>query len=99
MIRGTTPRLEFTLPFDTDLLAEAYVTLSQQGKTVIEKRLEECEAEENLLAIRLTQEETLKLVSGQTTEIQIRARTSTGDALASSIIHVSTERILKDGVI
>lgn len=27
MIRGTTPTLEFTLPFDTSLIAEMYVTI------------------------------------------------------------------------
>lgn len=30
MIRGTTPTLEFALPFEVDLIAEAYVTISQK---------------------------------------------------------------------
>lgn len=99
MIRGTTPRLEFTLPFDVSQIAEAYITLSQAEKTVLEKRFEECEAEDSMLIIRLSQEETLKLRAGSTTEIQIRARLHSGDALASNIIRVGTERILKEGVI
>lgn len=32
MIRGTTPTLEFTLPFDTSLIAEMYVTIAQGEK-------------------------------------------------------------------
>lgn len=99
MIRGTTPRLEFTLPFDVDQIADAYVTLSQQFGAVIEKRLEECESEGNKLIVRLTQAETLRLKAGRTTEIQIRVRMRSNDALASNIICVNTDRILKDGVI
>lgn len=99
MIRGTTPLLEFTLPFDVSQIAEAYVTFCQSGRMVIEKRLDECEAEGNMLSIRLTQEETLGLSTVYTTEIQIRVRLLSGDALASNIIRVNTERILKDGVI
>lgn len=37
MIRGTTPTLEFTLPFDTSLIAEMYITLTQNGTTTMEK--------------------------------------------------------------
>ena len=37
MIRGTTPTLEFTLPFEVDLIAEAYVTISQNQSVVIDK--------------------------------------------------------------
>ena len=99
MVRGTTPTLEFTLPFSTELLAEAYVTLSQNKKVVVDKSLEDCECNENRLSVKLTQEETLLLDSDHKTEIQIRARTNEDEALASDIITVSTDRILKDGVI
>lgn len=37
MIRGTTPTLEFTMPFDISLIAEMYITLAQNGATVLEK--------------------------------------------------------------
>lgn len=99
MIRGTTPTLEFTLPFDIDILEEAWVTLSQNKVVVIDKELEHCTCENNKLTVRLTQEETLKLACDCYTEIQIRARTKEGDALASEIISVHTYRILKEGVI
>lgn len=99
MIRGTTPTLEFTIPFDTGQLAEAYVTLAQREEVVIDKSLDECTCNGNKLTVKLTQEETLKLRDESLTEIQIRARTLSGDAVASNIIRESTERILKDGVI
>lgn len=99
MIRGTTPTLKFIIPISTDQLAEAYVTLAQRGAVVIDKTLEECDCEENKITVKLTQEETLKLQHDCITEIQIRARTLSGDAVASNIIRESTKRILKDGVI
>ena len=101
MIRGTTPRLEFTLPFDFDVdqLSEAYVTLSQNGEIVVDKALDECEAGDKTIAVKLTQEETLKLKSGYKTEIQIKAKLVSGDAVASDIIWQDVDRIIKDGVI
>jgi len=91
--------LEFTLPFSTDLLAEAYVTLSQDKKVVVDKPLGELERNGNRLSVRLTQEETLLLDSERKTEIQVRVRTQENEALASDIITVNTDRVLKDGVI
>ena len=99
MIRGTTPKLEFTIPFDTSQLAEAYITISQKGGIVIDKPLSEITCDGNVMILHLTQEETLKLKANSIAEIQIRVRTNTGEALASNIIQVSTERILKDGEI
>lgn len=99
MIRGTTPLLEFTLPFETSLLAEAWVTLAQNEEVVLNKELEMCECDGCILSVKLTQEETLLLDCNCKTEIQVRVRTHAGDALASDIIKVGTERILKDGVI
>lgn len=99
MIRGTTPTLEFVIPFDTGQLAEAFVSLSQNETVIIDKPLAECQCNGDKLIVRLTQEETLKLECDIVTEIQIRARTLEGEAIASQIIKVNTERILKDGVI
>lgn len=99
MIRGTTPTMRFCLPFNADLLDAAYVTIVQDGKTVIEKTLEECEADENMLSFRLTQDDTLKFEEGQWVEIQMRARMKSGEALASQIERTTVQRILKEGVI
>lgn len=99
MIRGTTPKLEFTIPFDTGQLAKAYITISQKGSIVIDKPLSEIICDGNVMSLHLTQEETLKLKADSIAEIQIRVRTNSGEALASNIIQVSTERILKDGEI
>lgn len=101
MIRGTTPVLEFELPFDTKLIAEAYVTISQNQKAVFEKNFAECIHSGKLLKVNLSQEDALKLESccNSYAEIQVRVRTKEGEALASDIIAVHVGRILKDGVI
>lgn len=99
MIRGTTPLLEFIVPFDTSTLAEAWVTLAQNDEVVVDKRLRDCKVDPNKLSVRLTQEETLKLQAFRLTDIQIRVRTVEGEALASEIFAERTDRILKEGVI
>lgn len=99
MIRGTTPTLEFKLPFDVKLIEKASIALSQNRTVAIEKTLDDCTAEGQLLMIKLTQKETLKLRAGTKTEIQVRVKTYDGDALASNIIEVTTDRILREGEI
>ena len=96
MIRGTTPTLEFTLPFDTSLIAEIYVTMTQNEKT-----LSDCNCSGTSVSLTLTQEDTLKLQQQPRSqaEIQIRVRTTAGEALASDIMSVYVGRILKEGVI
>lgn len=99
MIRGTTPTFEFTLPFDCGLLYCAYITFSQGGTTQFEKSLDDCDKDGRKIKVTLSQEDTLKLLDSQVTEIQIRAKTLASEVIASQIITVSTDRILKDGVI
>lgn len=99
MIRGTTPTLEFTLPFNVSVIARAWVTLSQRNNVVLNKEFEECNCVDDKLTVKLTQEETLLLDCNCNTEIQIRIRTHEDESLASDIITVRTHRILKDGVI
>ena len=99
MIRGTTPLLCFVLPLAAADLAEAILTLSQKGQEVLSKTMEEAEAEGNALRWRLTQAETLQLDAQAMTQIQLRVRARSGDALASRIITVRTGAILKEGEI
>ena len=99
MIRGTTPKLEFALPFEIDSLDEAYITLSQKNVPLVEKSLENCECAGKTLSVRLAQEDTLKLDCDYHTEIQVRAKLVSGEVIASNIFTCTTGRILKDGVI
>lgn len=99
MIRGTTPTLEFSLPFDTAELAEAYVTFAQRGRIRLDIPLAQCEEDGSILRVRLTQEQTLALTAQADVEIQIRCRDTVGNATASEIVRVDCGRILKEGEI
>lgn len=99
MIRGTTPTLEFSLPFGTDLIKEVYISFAQGVNIVLEKTLEDCVCSGEMLTVRLTQKDTLMFAHGMLVDIQLRVLTVNGEALASDIIRTSVERILKDGEI
>lgn len=101
MIRGTTPTLEFTMPFDTSLIAELYITITQNGATALEKTLSDCNCNDTSVSLTLTQEDTLRLEQKpySDNEMQIRVRTVAGEVLASNIMRIYVGRILKDGVI
>lgn len=99
MIRGTTPTLEFILPFDTSTLAEAYITFAQNSEIVLDKKMDTCICEGEKLTLSLTQKDTLAFCVGKVIEIQLRVRTIDGEALASNIISTTAERIIKDGEI
>ena len=99
MIRGTTPILEFDIPFETNLLEEAFITFSQDDNIIIDKKLSDCTLEERKIILKLSQEETLKLSCDSACQIQIRTRTLDGTSSASDIIKDRVYPILKDGVI
>ena len=99
MIRGTTPTLRFDLPINVETLECMYITISQNGSTVIEKSLADCVCDAKRVNCRLSQADTLKLTAGTETCIQVRVKTKGGDALASRVSMISTDRILKDGEI
>ena len=98
MIRGTTPTLEFTFPFDVSTLSSCYVTFQQNGKTVIEKQLTDGKVDGKKLSFILSQEDTLKFKVDYI-EMQIRCKTFKGEVIASNIMQTHAEKILKDGVV
>lgn len=98
MIRGTTPTIEFNLPFDASVFSVFYITFAQDGKNVVEKNNTECKISGNKISVTLTQADTLKFKSDYI-EVQIRGKTSSGEALASNIMTDHAEKVLKDGVI
>lgn len=99
MIRGTTPTLEFTLPFEVETLSALYVTFKQAGRTVAERTLQECRYEGKVLLVELSQDETLAFTAGQQVDMQIRVKFTSGKALASEIMTTSVQPVLKGGVI
>ena len=98
MRRGTTHQLTFTLPEEISIAA-LYITFQQNNWTVLEKSLDDVEVNGKVIAVNLTQEDTLRFYAPQVIQIQIRIRDTDGNALASKIIRTDAETILKDGVI
>lgn len=99
MIRGTTPTLEFTLPFEVESLSALYVTFKQLGRTVVERQLKDCRYDGKVLYVDLTQDETLSFTAGHQVDMQIRAKFVSGKSVASEIMTTSVQRVLKGGVI
>ena len=97
--RGTTPKLDFTLPFNTELLDKAYITFFQKDRQAIEKEKSDCEIDTNKLILTLSQADTLKLVSNVPVKIQVRALLTDGSAIASKVIEKKVKDVLKDGEI
>lgn len=99
MIRGTTPRHTFALPFDTDLVATARVIYSQNGEVILTKTDTDLTMSGNTIVLDLTQEDTLSFRCGRAVEVQVRVLTLDGEALASDIVKVSIGRCLENEVI
>lgn len=99
MIRGTTPTNVFTTDLDLTDADVVYITYKQGGETAIEKTKSDMTIEAEQITVELTQEDTLRLRSPATVQIQIRARFADGTAVASNVMTASVEQILKDGVI
>lgn len=99
MRRGTTPRIIWKLPFSMEIVVEMWLTLSQRSREVLTKTKAEMIEENGSVYVTLSQEDTLSLDDHCDVEIQVRGRTTAGEAFASQIRRVTVEEILKDGVI
>ena len=96
MIRGTTPTLTFKLPFDCADIDILNISFAQHDTVVLEKEFYDCAINGSEISVTLTEDDTLKFDSSEHAEIQIRV--GIGDQrLASQIMKMSVERVLKDG--
>lgn len=97
MYRGTTPTITFTLPFDESRITALNLCFAQQGEAVLEKGLGDCKLEKYSLQVSLTEQETL-LFDAKKGMVDMQLRIGCGDSrMASNIMHLSVEEILKDG--
>lgn len=107
MTRGTTPTHTFTLPdnLKTATLSTLYITYAQRGETVLEKTLSDVTINNGVITCTLTQAETLLFSvrnharSTDDVAIQVRMKTSDGTAMASDIMRIPVQDVLKDGEI
>ncbi len=85
MRRGTTPTLKIkVIGMDVALFKSVYITI-KQGSEELTKTNEDIEIKDgNILSVFLDQEDTLKFLGGHV-DIQLRAVTENGLAVASNI--------------
>lgn len=114
MIRGTTPTHVFYTEIDLSNIDKIFVTYKQGKDVILEKSIDDVEIneEEKSISVHLSQEDTLKFKDKNWTwlypnenakdtkvKIQIRIKFLDDSAIASNIILVDVDDILKDGEI
>lgn len=99
IVRGTTPTHTFTLPMDCDELRTIQVVYAQGEAVMIRKEDEDLTREGRCVSCTLTQADTLSLEEEQRCEIQVRALTADGVALAGRIIREDVGRCLDNEVL
>lgn len=106
MIRGTTQTLKFDVGIDVGKVSQLWLTFSHSNKQNAElftKSKEEVVLEGTTLTVELDQEETLMLneynIKEKSVYIQLRVLLEDGQALASSIVEITVEHLLKAGVL
>jgi hypothetical protein len=102
MIKGTTPTLQFKLPFDSSLIKKAEIVVmyvDANKEVLIVRNLEDCTLGDKSIETKLTQEETLKLPAPSTVEVQLRIVTTDDSILATVPEKVTVKRLLKEDVI
>lgn len=99
MRKGTTPSFVFELPFGTEKISNAKVIFSLNNQVKLEKYLTDCNIKDNIITVKLSQEETFLFDCNSTIKIQLRVLTVNGDALASDVFTVFAYQCLDDEVI
>lgn len=99
IIQATTPTHTFNIPFDVISLEKVQITYGQNGAQKFSKTKEECSCSGKSIKVTLTQEETLQFDPNFPVQIQVRALTTGGDAIASRIKLASVDPVLNGDVL
>lgn len=99
MIKGTTPKHTFSLPFGTETIKTIQITYAQSGIVRLTKGNDDCTFDGNTASVKLTQEETFLFAEGSCIEVQVRILTTAGDALASHVMRVHCNECLSKDVL
>lgn len=98
MTRGTTPTLEFSIPYAASDIKNGYVTFAQHHRPVFEVGRDGMEIQDGKITVTLTQQQTLQLVPDDLM-VQIRLLLEGDQAVASQLMELHVQDVLKDGVI
>ena len=99
MRKGTTPKLTFSLPFDTSGVSCVRVVFALNNTPVLVKEGEECSLIENHVVLAFTQAETFLFECDTIYQVQMRVKLIDGSVVASDIMHLPVERCLDEEVL
>lgn len=99
MIRGTTPTLTYTLPFEIYAIKNIWITFSQNGVEIFTIDKNRCFINGKFVTVMLSQEETLRLTPNSYVDMQIRILSNDDVALASYTMRDAVNDVQKGGVI
>lgn len=81
IIRGTTPKHDFELPYPIELIEEIRVIYGQNKKATFIKTKEDCIFNEDFFSVQLSQEETFLLTPKKNLYIEIRIKLIDGQVV------------------
>ena len=99
MIVGTTPTHTFNLPFDNSIISKVRVIYAQNNKVILTKTERDCNFNDKILQVTLTQTDTFKFDHTKPVEIQLRVLTASGGVLASVPKKIGVTKCLETEVI
>ena len=99
MIRGTNPVHIFVIPFDTSIVEKVRVIYKQNNVEVLRKETDDCSLEDDMIGVKLSQEETMLFDHTQNVYAQLRVLTTEGDSYVSPIMVVSVGECMDKEVI
>ena len=106
MIRGSTQNLVFNIGINTEEVSQLWLTFSHSNRLnaeIFTKEINDVILSGATITVPLSQEETLMLnefnIKEKVVYIQLRVLLKDGQALASSIVEITVEHLLKGGVL
>ena len=98
--RGSTPSLLFKNPYSPEIIVGGYLTFSQRGAVVFDKKMpEEVQVLDGGLIVDLSQQETLQFTTVDVLKVQARFLFPEGKSAASGVWHIPILDTLKGGEI
>lgn len=91
-MRGTDPYIQYTLPFDTSMVALARLTVSHGDAIVVQKS--DFTAQGNTLTVHLSREDTAQLPDDSHVFVQLEVQTTGGNSLVTAPEELYTGRLL-----
>ena len=106
MIRGSTQQLIFNIGINTEEVSQLWLTFSHSNRLnaeIFTKEINDVILSGTTITVPLSQEETLMLneynIKEKVVYIQLRVLLKDGQALASNVVEITVEHLLKAGVL